>query len=136
MAVVNDLIIAGEGSLDFGNYELKSKTKKDNFEFQGDIYKIKTFNEITKLEKNGTFVYESVPGSAVTNFRGNKEVAEFEVEAAGDISFTLEMEPSTEYKLVVNGVSAGRIPTNLGGKLNASLELDEGSKASVKVIKC
>ena len=44
MAVVNDLIIAGEGSLDFGNYELKSKTKKDNFEFQGDIYKIKTFN--------------------------------------------------------------------------------------------
>ena len=60
MAVVNDLITAGEGSLDFGNYELKSKTKKDNFEFQGDIYKIKTFNEITKLEKNGTFVYRAI----------------------------------------------------------------------------
>ena len=56
--------------------------------------------------------------------------------AEGDISFTLEMEPSTEYKLVVNGVSAGRIPTNLGGKLNASLELDQGEKAAVKVVKC
>ena len=69
-------------------------------------------------------------------FRGNGEVAEFDVEAEGDISFTLEMEPSTEYKLVVNGVSAGRIPTNLGGKLNASLELDQGEKAAVKVVKC
>ena len=72
----------------------------------------------------------------MTNFKGNGEVAEFDVEAEGDISFTLEMEPSTEYKLVVNGVSAGRIPTNLGGKLNASLELDQGEKAAVKVVKC
>jgi len=61
MAVVSDLINVQEDSLEFGNYELGSKTKKDGFEFQGDIYKIKTFNEITKLEKNGLFVYESVP---------------------------------------------------------------------------
>ena len=81
-------------------------------------------------------MYESVPGSAVTNFRGNSSVVEFDVEAAGDISFTLEMEPSEEYKLVVNGVSAGRIQTNVGGKLNASLSLEEGTKASVKVVKC
>ena len=131
LKLMNDLTALG-----YISYTLDTKTKKADFPFEGASYKIKTFNEITRLEKNGTMVYESVPGSAVTNFRGNKEVAEFEVEAAGDISFTLEMEPSTEYKLVVNGVSAGRIPTNLGGKLNASLELDEGSKASVKVIKC
>ena len=49
MAVVSDLINVQEDSLEFGNYELGSKTKKDGFEFQGDIYKIKTFNEITKL---------------------------------------------------------------------------------------
>jgi len=63
-------------------------------------------------------------------------VVEFEVEAPSDISFTLEMEPSTEYKLVVDGVSAGRIPTNVGGKLNASLSLNEGAKSSVKIVKC
>lgn len=58
------------------------------------------------------------------------------MEAPGDISFTLEMEPSTEYKLVVDGVSAGRIPTNVGGKLNASLSLNEGVKSHVKIVKC
>lgn len=137
MSVVEELIRKEDtGTLSFGNYLLDTKTKKADFQYEGASYKIKTFKEITKLEKNGTLVYESVPGSAVTNFRGNSSVVEFDVEAAGDISFTLEMEPSEEYKLVVNGVSAGRIPTNVGGKLNASLSLEEGTKASVKVVKC
>ena len=137
MSVVEELIRKEDtGTLSFGNYLLDTKTKKADFQYEGASYKIKTFKEITKLEKNGTLVYESVPGSAVTNFRGNSSVVEFDVEAAVDISFTLEMEPSEEYKLVVNGVSAGRIPTNVGGKLNASLSLEEGTKASVKVVKC
>ena len=137
MSVVEELIRKEDnGTLSFGNYLLESKTKKADFQYDGASYNIKTFKEITKLEKNGALVYESVPGSAVTNFKGNSEVAEFDVEAAGDISFTLEMEPSTEYKLVVDGVSAGRIPTNVGGKLNASLGLDEGSKVSVQLVKC
>ena len=137
MGVVEELIRKeGAGALSFGNYLLDTKTKKADFEFEGNSYKIKTFKEITKLEKNGALVYESVPGSAVTNFRGNRSVVEFDVEAAGDISFTLEMEPPSEYKLVVNGISAGRIPTNVGGKLNASLSLEEGLKAGIKVVKC
>ena len=137
MSVVEELIRKEEkGTLSFGNYLLDTKTKKADFQYEGASYKIKTFKEITKLEKNGALVYESVPGSTVTDFKGNTEVAEFDVEAAGDISFTLEMEPSSEYKLVVNGVSAGRIPTNVGGKLNASLALEEGTKASVKIVKC
>ena len=137
MGVVEELIRKDEkGTLSFGNYLLDTKTKKSDFQYEGAVYKIKTFREITKLERNGALVYESVPGSTVTNFRGNSEAAEFDVEAAGDISFTLEMEPSPEYKLVVDGVSAGRIPTNVGGKLNASLELDQGSSASVKIVKC
>jgi hypothetical protein len=137
MAVVENLITKDDnGTLSFGNYLLDSKTKKDGFQFEGASYKIKTFKEITKLERNGALVYESVPGSTVTNFKGDKESAEFDVEAAGDISFTLEMEPSVEYKLIVNGVTAGTIPTNVGGKLNASLELDEGNSASVKIEKC
>lgn len=137
MSVVEELIRKeDDGTLSFGNYLLETKTKKADFAYEGASYKIKTFREITKLEKNGTLVYESVPGSAVTGFRGNGSVVEFDVEAAGDLGFTLEMEPSEEYKLVVNGVSAGRIPTNVGGKLNASLSLEEGVKASVKVIKC
>lgn len=137
MSVVEELICKDEaGTLSFGNYLLDTKTKKSDFLYEGASYKIKTFREITKLEKNGVLVYESVPGSVVTGFRGNKDVAEFEVEALGDISFTLEMEPDSEYKLVIDGVSAGRIPTNVGGKLNASLSLNEGIKVKVKIIKC
>ena len=71
MAAVKELLRAeNDGTLSFGDYTLSSKTKKDNYEFEGDLYKVKTFSEITKLEKNGMFVYESVPGSAVENFRG------------------------------------------------------------------
>ena len=115
---------------------MDAKTKKADFEFQGDLYKVKTFKEITKLEKNGLFVYESVPGSTVTDFKNDGEVISFMVEAAGDLGFTLELEPSQEYKVLLEDVELGKMKTNLGGKLNVSIELDEGKKASVKVIKC
>lgn len=61
MTAVKELLRANEdGTISFGDYTLPSKTKKEGFEFEGDIYKVKTFSEITKLEKNGMFVYESV----------------------------------------------------------------------------
>ena len=51
MAVVKELIRTEENqSISFGNYELPQKSKVSDFEFQGDIYKVKTFKEITKLE--------------------------------------------------------------------------------------
>lgn len=53
MAAVKELIRAeADGSISFGDYELASKTKKQDFEYQGDLYKVKTFREITKLERN------------------------------------------------------------------------------------
>ena len=68
MPVITDLIrTEADGSISFGNYELKAKTKKSDFEFEGDLYKIKTFNELTRLEKNELFLYESEPGTAVTH---------------------------------------------------------------------
>ena len=55
MAAVKELLRAEtDGTLSFGDYTLDSKTKLDGFDFQGDIYKVKTFKEITKLEKNGS----------------------------------------------------------------------------------
>ena len=53
MTVIKELLKANEdGGLSFGDYTLENKTKLDGFEFQGDLYKVKTFKEITKLEKN------------------------------------------------------------------------------------
>lgn len=137
MSVVEQLIRREDnGSLSFGNYLLDTKTKKSDFEYEGDLYKVKTFNEITKLEKNGVFVYESVPGSTVTNFTADGTEISFSVEAAKDIGFTLELEPSQEYKVFLDDVELGMMKTNLGGKLNVSIELDEGKKAAVRVSKC
>lgn len=136
MSVVEELIRKEQdGSLSFGNYLLDSKTKKSDFEYDGDMYKVKTFREITKLEKNGLFVYESVPGSTVTHFVDNGSDVSFVVEAAEDISFTLELEPSQEYKVMLDGTQLGEMKTNLGGKLNVSIELEDGKQAQIKVKK-
>ena len=137
MAAVKELLRAeNDGTLSFCDYTLAAKTKKDNFEFEGDIYKVKTFAEITKMEKNGMFVYESVPGSAVENFRETGEAVEFTVSANGDVQFTLELEPESEYEVFIGGESAGRMNTNLSGKLSVSVELAADQNVHVKVVKC
>ena len=83
MAVIEELIREEEtGALSFGNFALAAKTKKDGFQYQGDSYKIKTFREITKLERNGMFVYESVPGTVVHDFRATDKAVNFVVVSA------------------------------------------------------
>ena len=137
MAIVKELLRTEEdGRLSFGDYTLASKTKLDNFEFEGDLYKVKTFSEITKLEKNGMFVYESVPGSAVGNFKLTDTEVAFQISAPEDVQFTLELEPESEYEVLLDGVSAGKMTTNLSGKLSVSVEISEGETVDVKVEKC
>lgn len=137
MAIVKELLRTEEdGRLSFGDYTLASKTKLDNFEFEGDLYKVKTFSEITKLEKNGMFVYESVPGSEVENFKLTDTEVAFQISAPEDVQFTLELEPESEYEVLLDGVSAGKMTTNLSGKLSVSVEISEGEAVDVKVEKC
>lgn len=136
MAAVKELLRAeNDGTLSFGDYTLGSKTKLDGFEFQGDIYKVKTFSEITKLEKNEMFVYESVPGTAVTNFNASKQVVTFSVSAMQDVQFTLELEADTEYVVYLDDVNVGDMKTNLSGKLSVSAELEPERSMEVKIIK-
>ena len=136
MAAVKELLRAeNDGTLSFGDYTLGSKTKLDGFEFQGDIYKVKTFSEITKLEKNEMFVYESVPGTAVTNFNASEQVVTFSVSAMQDVQFTLELEADTEYVVYLDDVKVGDMKTNLSGKLSVSAELEPERSMEVKIIK-
>ncbi|MBQ9983585.1 MAG: endosialidase [Lachnospiraceae bacterium] len=135
MAVVSELIKEENGTLCFGNYELDTKTKLDGFDFKGDQYKVKTFNEITKLERNGSFVYESVPGTAVHGFKTTADEIEFVVEGTEDSQITLEMEAGQEYVAIVNGKETGTVKTNLGGKLSLSVELNPGESSSIKIAK-
>ena len=137
MAVISELLRSEEdGTISFGDYTLSTKAKLDNFEHQGDLYKVKTFAEITKLEKNGMFVYESVPGSTVENFKETETEVEFTVSAPEDVQFTLELEPESEYEVFIAGESAGKMGTNLSGKLSVSVELNADQSAAIKVVKC
>ena len=119
--------------MDFGNYKLASKAKLEGFSFEGDMYKIKTFKEITKLERNGLFAYESVPGTAVFNYKRSENGVSFSVEGEADAQITLELGEEKEYEIEVDGVSAGKMKTNLGGKLTISVETKEDSETRVVV---
>ena len=69
MAVVEQLLRPeADGTISFGNHTLSAKAKLEDFPHGGDLYKVKTYQTMTKLEKNGMFVYESVPGTSVLNF--------------------------------------------------------------------
>ena len=136
MAVIDELIREEEtGALSFGNFALATKTKKDGFQYQGDSYKIKTFREITKLERNGMFVYESVPGTVVHDFRATDKAVNFVVEGEEDSQITLELEAEKEYKIHIDKVYVGKMKTNLGGKLNLSVELEPSKLVDILVEK-
>ncbi|MCI6790909.1 MAG: endosialidase [Lachnobacterium sp.] len=136
MAAISELIrTEANGTLSFGDYTLGAKAKLDNYDFNGDKYKVKTFKEITKLERNGLFVYESVPGTAVTDFKQTENTVAFTVEGPEDAQITLELEEETEYEISIDGKSAGTMKTNLGGKLSVSVELEGADKVAIKVEK-
>ena len=122
MTVVKELIRSElDGTLSFGDYTLDTKTKKDGF-------------EITKLEKNGMFVYESVPGTAVEHFEVSEDVISFKVSGTGDAQITLELEPDTDYIVYMNDMNVGDMKTNLSAKLSVSAELGKES-VEIKVVR-
>ena len=124
MAVIEELIRQEDnGTISFGNHLMDEKKKVLDFEVSGDLYKIKTFKEITKLEKNGKMLLETVPGATVHNFTVNERGAEFTVEGLEDTQITMELEPDTEYKILIDDVNVGKMKTNLAGKVTFSVEL-------------
>jgi hypothetical protein len=136
MAVVEELIRKeNDGTISFGNYTLDVKSKVSDFEHQGDLYKVKTFRELTKLERNGMFVYESVPGTAVFHLDAKDDQISFEVSGNDTAQITLELEAEKEYEIYKNNSNLGKMKTNLGGKLVLSIELEEGNKDFIKVVK-
>ncbi len=134
MSVVNELIRnEADGGLSFGNFELNEKAKKEDHECAGNLYKVKTFREMTKLERDGMFVYESVPGTAVHDFKANAEGVSFTVCGSEDAQLTVGVKEDTEYEILIDGKSTGRVKSNLGGKLNLSVELEGNGDVMVTI---
>lgn len=136
MAVVTELLrTEKDGTISFGNYQLDAKAKVEDYENEGNLYKVKTFKELTKLEKNGMFSYESEPGTSVTNFVETEKGVSFTVEGAEDAQITVGLEDDTEYRVYVDDVHVGKMRTNLGGKLSFSIELKDAGEVGVRIVK-
>lgn len=134
MAVVEQLIRSEQdGSVSFGNHTLTAKAKLEDFPHGGDLYKVKTFQTMTKLEKNGMFLYESVPGTSVNELKETTEGMNFKVEGSEDAQITLGLKDDTEYEVFVGSESIGKMKTGFGGKLSLSVELTDMGEVDVKV---
>jgi len=134
MTTENVIRVEEGNRLSFGNHHLETKTKVEDFAFQGDLLKVKTFYEITKLEKNGSFLYESVPGTSVTDFAENEEGVVFYVAAKENAQITVGLVSQTAYEVTVGEESIGVMETNLSGKLSVSVEClsEEPVKVEIK----
>lgn len=129
------LRIEEQNMLGFGDHTLETKEKVENFEFQGDLYKVKTFAQITKLEKNGMFIFESVPGTTVSAFQMSDDGMSCKMSGEKDVQITVELEPKQEYHVSVDGNDMGAMTTNLSGKLSVNVELNVGSYRELIVTK-
>lgn len=135
MAAVSELIRnEGNGVISFGDHTLEAKAKLEDFDVDGNLYKVKTFRELTKLERDGMFVYESEPGTSVTNFEAGPEGVSFDVCGDEDAMITIGLKEDTQYGVSVAGRDIGTIRTNLGGKLSISVELEGKGEINVKVV--
>lgn len=134
MAVVEELLRSEQdGTISFGNHTLANKAKLEDFEHSGDLYKVKTYKTMTRLEKNGLFVYESVPGTSVLHFAEAADEVSFTVEGAEDAQITVGLGEDTEYEVFVDEKSIGKMKTNLSGKLVLGAELSEASQVQVRI---
>ena len=136
MAVVEELLRAeSDRTISFGNHKLAAKAKLEDYEHGGNLYKVKTFKELTKLEKNGMFAYESEPGTSVNRFEETENGITFTVEGDEDAQITVGLEEDTVYKVYVDGANIGEMKTNLSGKLSISVELASVGAVEVKNVK-
>ncbi len=129
MAVIDEIIrVEDDNSLSFGNYSVSEKQKVNEFKALGDVYKVKTHNEITRLEKNGKLLIETVPGATIHNLTVSEKEVVFWAEGVDDTQITLELESDAIYKIVVDDVKLGKMKSNLSGKVSFSAELNSKAK--------
>jgi hypothetical protein len=135
MTIVEELLRSEEnGTISFGNHTLRVKAKVEDFKYGADLLKVKTCQEITKLEKNGMFLYESVPGTSVTQFKEMENGVVFFVEGSADAQITVGLADSAEYEVTVGGNAPQTMKTGMSGKLSLGVSLENMGEVSVSII--
>jgi len=136
MAYVEEILRNdADGKVSFGNHSLPEKKKVSDFKSGDDLLKVKTFKEMTRLEKNDLFVYESEPGTSVFDFAENENGVSFNVFADEDVQITVGLKEDTEYSVYIDDVNTGKMKTNLSGKLSISVEISGDKGVNVRIVK-
>ena len=134
MSVIKDVIVLNDdNTLSFGNYEVADKQKVE-FEANGNLYKVRTHKDVTRLSKNTQLLLETVPGAAVHNLKVTEKEVTFSIEGIGGTQVTLELENDSHYTIYIDDVSIGNIATNFAGKISFGMELSS-TPQSVKIEK-
>ena len=123
-----EITVEAAGGLTFGNYTTKDKIKINDFEHMGNIYSLRSHNEVTRLEKNSEMLIETVPGAAISNFILDDTSCSFDITGSGGAQITLSLAPETAYHLRVTGQVSEEITANRSGKLSFSADLSTESK--------
>ena len=74
-----------------------------------------------------------MPGTSVHEFVTTADGVDFTVCGDEDAQIIVGLKEDTEYEVVVAGKSSGKMKTNLGGKLNLSVELAGNGEVPVSI---
>ncbi len=132
--IVELIRIEESGNISFGNHLMDKKKKISDFEVGADIYKVKTFSEFTKLEKNGKLLFESNPGTTVYEMELSEDGILFYVEGDEEANVLVELEADTNYNIIIDGRITGTVKSSISGKVNFSVDFNEETK-KVEVVK-
>ena len=80
------------------------------------------------------FVYESVPGTTVSNFTETDEGITCRLEGYKASQVTVQLEENTAYKIYEDGEVTGEITTNISGKLGMNfIRILPGDKVTLEL---
>lgn len=123
ISVADGVSVNKDRTLNFGNHLSTEKIKVKDFEISGNLYSVKTHNEVTRLEKDDKFLLECVPGASFFNFSADENEIGCSAYGAGVTNITIELAPETEYTLTADGTGRGVMKSNKSGKISFSVEL-------------
>ena len=82
------------------------------------------------------FVYESVPGTAVEDFKASEREVIFQsIRYWRMHRLHWSWKQTAEYVVYMDDVNVGDMTTNLSGKLSVSAELDPNKEIEIKIVK-
>ena len=136
MAIITEVIrVEDNGTLSFGNFEAKDKQKADDFLLNGNTYSVRTYKDVTRIEKNKELLMETIPGAAIHNFHKDESGVNFTVEGFTNTNITVQLNNDTLYRITCGKSKLGSVKSNLSGKMSFSLDISDKKPQNVTIEK-